>query len=92
MPEIDLTQYVTLVAVIIGAVELITRLRAKDWWAAVTIGIAGLIGFLFGAANYYPGMDAVEGLVAGISASGVVTALGARRSTPAPSENVLTKK
>ena len=90
MPELDLTQYAILVASIIGLVEVITRVRAKDWWAVITLVSAAFVGMLFGLFNYYPGLDAVEGAIAGLSASGVVTAIGFRRSTPAPSTNTLT--
>lgn len=81
----DFTQYVLLGAVIAGAVELITRIRAKDWWVVITILTAAVIGFLFGLSGYYPGLDPVQGLVAGLGASGAISALGASRSVPQPS-------
>jgi uncharacterized membrane protein HdeD (DUF308 family) len=84
----DFTQYVLIGAVIAGLVELITRVRARDWWVVVTILSAGLVGAIFGLAGYYPELDAVEGLAAGLGASGAITALGAVRSTPKPSAPV----
>jgi hypothetical protein len=88
MPELDFTQYVILAATIAGVVELITRVRAKDWWAVVTIVSAAFVGFLFGLFHYYPDLDAVEGMVAGVSVSGVISAIGFKRSTPAPSDPI----
>lgn len=81
----DFTQYVLLGAVIAGVVELITRVRARDWWVVVTILSSAFVGALFGAFNYYPDLDVVEGMVVGLGASGAIAALGARRSTPTPS-------
>lgn len=72
----DFSQYVLVLAVIAGATELITRLRAKDLWVAATILCAVAIGALFGLSNYYPDLDAVEGAVLGFGASGTLTAIG----------------
>lgn len=82
----DFTQYVLLGAVIAGVVELITRIRANDWWVVVTICSSALVGALFGILGYYPDLDMVEGLVVGLGASGAISAIGAARSTPRPSE------
>lgn len=81
----DFTQYVLLGAVIAGMTELLTRARAKDWWVVLTILCSALIGALFGLANYM-GLDIVQGLVAGLGASGAITALGAAKSKAAPSD------
>lgn len=81
---LNFSQYALLIATIIGVVELISRIRAKDLWAVVTIVSAGIVGALFGAFHYYPDLDAVEGMVAGISASGVIAAIGFKRSIPSP--------
>lgn len=72
-----LEQFVVLAAVIAGVTELITRLRAKDLWTAVTIVTAVLIGALFGYLDYYPGLDIAEGVALGFGASGALTALSA---------------
>lgn len=81
----DFSQYILLTATVIGVVELITRLRAKDYWAVATIVSAAVVGALFGAFHYYPGLDIVKGLNAGVGATGLVTLLGFARSTPSPS-------
>lgn len=78
----DITQYVLLAAVIAGATELITQLRARDYWKAVTIVVSASIGGLFGLIGYYPHLDVLEGIAAGFGASGAITAvshLGSRR-------------
>lgn len=86
----DFTQYVLLLATIAGVTELISRVRAKDWWTTVTIISAALVGAVFGLSGYYPGLDAVEGMVAGFGAAGALTAVGfvGNRSTPSPSKAV----
>lgn len=90
MPELDLAQYVVLLATIAGVTELISRVRAKDWWVAVTIVSAVVVGFLFGLIGYYPGVGPVEGIAYGFAAPGVLTALGmiGKRSTPSESDPV----
>lgn len=87
MPELEITQYVVLLATIVGVTELIARVRAKDYWVVLTIGTAAVIGLIFGAIGYYDGVGPVEGLALGFSASGALTALGmlGKRSTPSPS-------
>lgn len=69
---------------VMGATELITRLRAKDLWVVATIVTSAVIGGLF--ALYYK-VDFISGVVAGFSASGFLKALGSvgNKSTPAPS-------
>lgn len=81
---LNFAQYTILIATIVGVVELINRVRAKDYWAVATVVIAGIVGALFGFSHYYPGLDAVEGMVAGVSASGVIAAIGFRRTAPTP--------
>lgn len=85
----DFTEYVLLGAVIAGLVELITRVRANDWWVVVTILSSGLVGALFGLLNYYPDLDMVEGLVAGFGASGVIAAFSKNRSSAHPTAPTL---
>ena len=84
----DPTQFLVLGAIIAGVTELITRLRAKDFWVVGTIVCSALIGFLFGLSGYFPGLDAVEGVVYGFGASGAITAIGATRSKATPSSLV----
>lgn len=81
---LDFSQYVILIATVVGVVELINRVRAQDYWAVVTIVCSAIVGALFGAFHYYPGLDWVEGMIAGVSASGVIAAIGFRRSEPSP--------
>lgn len=64
---------------IAGIVELITRLRAADYWTVATIGSAGVVGFLLGIAHFYV-PDPIAGIAFGISASGLVTIVGSIRS------------
>lgn len=83
----DITQYVLLAAVIAGVTELLNRLRAKDYWTAVTIATAAAIGGLFGAFGV-EGLTLITGIAAGFGTSGSLSALGivGKRSSPAPSE------
>ena len=65
-----------LLASIAGLNELITRLRAQDYWVAATIVLAASIGALFGYFHVQGLPDALSGAVAGLGASGIITALG----------------
>lgn len=71
----DITQYVLLAAVIAGITELLTRLRAKDYWTAATIGIAAITGGLFGFFEI-ESLTIVTGIAAGFGASGTLTGIG----------------
>lgn len=88
----DITQYILLAAVIAGVTEFIKRLRAKDWWSALTIATAAAIGGTFGVFGI-EGLDLVTGIAAGFGTSGSLSALGVvgNKSTPAPSEPLTTK-
>lgn len=83
----EFTQYVLLGAVIAGITEIISRLRAKDYWAAGTIAVSALTGLLFGVFAL-EGLTAVTGLAAGFGVSGALSAWGmlGKRSTPSPSD------
>jgi uncharacterized membrane protein HdeD (DUF308 family) len=85
--SVDPLQFVVLAAVITGVTELINRLRAKDYWVALTIATAAVIGGVFGALHYYANLDIANGIAVGFGASGALSALGAigKKSTPAPS-------
>lgn len=78
------TQIALLGAVIAGATELLTRLRAKDYWAAATIVSAAVIGGLLGI---YWGIDFVSGIAAGLGVSGTIATIGSfgRKSEARPS-------
>lgn len=82
----DITQYVLLAAVIAGVTEFLNRLRAKDYWSALTVATAAVIGGLFGFFGV-EGLTIVTGIAAGFGTSGSLSALGivGKRSTPAPS-------
>lgn len=84
LTQLDAAQLAVLGAVVAGATELITRLRAKDYWVAATITTSALLGGLIGA--YYE-VAFVIGVTAGLGASGVIKALSAfgNKSTPTPS-------
>lgn len=59
---------------IIGVVEFTTKLRSKDYSGAITIGIASIVGLAAGALGI-AGLNYVTGLIAGLSAVGVHTAV-----------------
>lgn len=65
--------------VIAGIVELTTRVRAKDFWTAVTILSAAVAGALLGLMGYYA-TNVIEGIGLGLAASGLVTVAGAVKS------------
>jgi hypothetical protein len=82
----DISQYILLAAVIAGVTEMLNRVRAKDYWTAVTVATAAVIGGVFGLAGV-EGLNLVTGIAAGFGTSGSLSALGivGKRSTPAPS-------
>lgn len=84
LTQFNAEQLAVLGAVIVGITELISRLRAKDYWVAATIVCAAVVGAL--VAVYYD-LDALTGVVAAFGASGVLRTLGSvgNKSTPAPS-------
>lgn len=78
----DISQYVLLGAVIAGATELVTQLRARDYWKAVTIMVAAVIGGVFGFFHVEGLPTTAHGIAAGLAASGFITTLshfGSRR-------------
>lgn len=66
------TTYILLGAVITGITELLSRLRAADYWTAVTIGCAAIVGGLFGL-GHVEGLNLISGIAAGFGASGALT-------------------
>lgn len=94
MPNLDITQFAVLAAIIVGVNELLVRLRAKDLWAVATIVAAALIGLLFGAIHYYPTLDWASGLAVGFGAVGFLKTLSTfgNKSTPAPNADLVTKE
>lgn len=92
MFDLDITQYLVLATVIAGVTELITRIRAKDYWTVITIASAALVGFVFGLIGYYTGVGPVEGIALGFGASGLITTVGAVRSTASKSSPTSPKK
>ena len=65
-----------LTAVIVGIVELITRLRRRDYWAAVTIGTAATVGGVLCGLGLIAGLGFLDGVIVGFTASGLVTVAG----------------
>ena len=59
-----------LTGLVAGVVELVKRVFDKDWRAAVTIVLAGLVG---GLGALYMGTDFLAGVVFGLAASGFIT-------------------
>jgi len=80
-----------LLTLVIGVNELLVRLRAKDYWTAVTIGCAAVLGGLLGL---YWHLDFVVGVAAGFSAAGTLKGLSMLRggSTASPSEDTFVAK
>lgn len=62
-----------LIPAVVAFVELLRRLQARDYFAALTIVGAGTIGVLLGVFNAPGVVDAWAGLVGGLAASGIVT-------------------
>jgi uncharacterized membrane protein HdeD (DUF308 family) len=89
----DTTSYVLLGAVIAGVTELISRLRARDAWGAVTIFCAAVIGLVFGLFHYY-GLDAASGLAVGFGAVGALKTVSkiGQGSSPTPNTTVVAPK
>jgi hypothetical protein len=82
--QLTATQVALLGAVVVGATEFISRLRAKDVWVAATIFVSGILGGLIGM-HYH--VDFVDGVAVGLGASGAIKTLSVfgNKSTPAPS-------
>lgn len=84
-------QLALLLAIVVGVNELLVRLRAKDYWTAITITSAAVIGGLLGL---YWGVDFVSGIGAGFGAAGTLKGLSMLRggSNAAPSQDTLIVK
>jgi hypothetical protein len=68
---------VLLVLAVAGATEFLRRLQLRDYFAALTIVVAAVIGGVAGAFNVEGLPDVFTGVVAGLSASGLVRTAGA---------------
>ena len=88
---LNAAQLALLVTTIVGVNELLVRLRAKDYWTAVTILSAAILGGLF---SLYYQVDLVGGIAAGFSAAGTLKGLSmlGQKSTPTPSEDTFVVK
>lgn len=76
MELLDLGQYLLLGTVIAGITELLTRLRARDYWVALTIAISAATGALFGFFGIENIPSVVHGAAIGFGLSGSMTILG----------------
>lgn len=63
---------ITIPALVAALVELLRRVKAKDYYAVATIIGAGVIGGLVGYLRV-DGVTVEQGVVAGLSASGLIT-------------------
>lgn len=69
----DISQYVLLGAVLVGVNQLIRLLRAKDFWGAVTVLSAAVVGAIFGLLGI-EGLGVVEGIALAFGSVGGLTA------------------
>lgn len=69
---LDLTTYVLLGAVLIGVNQLIKTFRAKDFWGAITIIGAVVVGALFGLFGI-EGITVIQGIALGFGSVGTLT-------------------
>jgi len=69
---LDLTQFVLLAAVLVGVNQLIKTIRAKDYWGAVTILSAAVVGAVFGLLGL-EGLTVVQGIALGFGSVGTLT-------------------
>lgn len=67
---------VFLITAVVGAVEFLKRIQARDFFAALTIFVSALIGVLAGFFGAPGVVDVWAGLVLGLGASGLVTTAG----------------
>lgn len=67
---LDAMTALILTGLVMGGAELIKRLFAKDWKAAVTIAASAAIG---GVAGALLGILPIQGIAYGLAASGYVT-------------------
>ena len=67
---LDAMTAVILGGLCMGTVEFIKRLFDKDWKAAVTIFVCGLVGGLAGMAM---GINMLQGIAYGLAATGYIT-------------------
>lgn len=87
LTQLNAEQLALMGLTIVGVVEFINRMRAKDFWVALTIVTSAVVGALLAL---YWGVDVLAGALAGLAASGTLKTLGSlgNKSTPAPSSLV----
>lgn len=78
-----------LVPVIIAIVEFLRRVKVSDYFAAITIAVSGGVGLLFGLLGAPGVADGWAGLVGGLAASGVITALSRVNTNSSVSEKLV---
>jgi uncharacterized membrane protein HdeD (DUF308 family) len=83
----DFSQFVVLGGVLAGVTELISRLRARDFWVVATIVSCAVVGAIFGYFHWGNVPSVEVGLLAGLFASGAIKTISSfgNKSTPAPS-------
>lgn len=67
---LDAVTALILTGLVMGGAELVKRLFAKDWMAAVTIAASAIIGGIAGAVL---GIMPIQGIAYGLAASGYIT-------------------
>ena len=67
---LDAMTAVVLTGLVMGGAELVKRLFAKDWKAAITICVSAIIG---GVAGGFLGVMPIQGVAFGLAASGYIT-------------------
>lgn len=66
---LDAMTAIILTGLVMGGAELVKRLFAKDWKAAVTIAVSAAIG---GVAGPMLGITVLQGIAYGLAASGYI--------------------
>lgn len=64
---------VFIVTAVVATVEFLRRVQTADWFGALTIVVAGVIGLVAGLLHAPGVVDAWAGIVTGLGAAGVVT-------------------
>lgn len=90
LTQLTAGQLAVVLAMIAGITELINRLRAKDFWVAFTILTSAVVGGLLAALQF--DASAVSGVLAGFTASGVITTVGSIGNKSAAVESTVVSR